>query len=233
MQKNVWQAFPFLLLIGLILLVYFSNLHQYLSLDKLRYEQAALVHFVTTHPVSIHFIYIGFYILSVCLILPDSTILTLLGGYIFPLPVAIIYTLFAETIGALIFFLVFSKAISSHLLLKERPFLQKIRKGFHHHSASYLLFLRFSHILPFWLTNVGAAYFKVPIWTFIWTTVVGIIPFAVFLTEAGNSLTPLFEKHATLTTADIFTPAMKFALLGLGLLSLFPILYKNFKKGKK
>jgi len=233
MNEHIRKLLPFTILFLLIGLVYFTNIHHDISLDKLRKGQDRLIHIATTYPIFTHAAFILIYIVSVCLIIPDSTILTLIGGYIFPLPVAIIYTVVAETVGAIIFFTVFHSAFTDSLIKRERPLFSKMRKKFHHHSASYLLFLRFSHVLPFWLTNVAAAYFKVSYSTFIWTTFVGVIPLAFLLSDAGHNLHYLFDTNPHLTLGDLFTTQMKLILVALGIISLLPIIIQKFKKKKK
>ena len=233
MRKNIKRLIPFAILIVLIVLVYVTNLHQVFTLDWLREKERMLFNYVQNYPFLAPLIYIGFYIVSVCLIIPDSTILTLLGGLVFPLPLAISYAVISETVGAAIFFWIFQSTFGSTFLTKERPFIAKLRRGFRRNSKSYLLFLRLSHVVPFWITNVSAAYFKVNYWTFVWTTFVGVIPLSAILADAGNSLSELFMKDQTLKISDIFTTEIKITLLILGILALCPIVYKKFIQRKK
>jgi len=221
---------PLVILLLLILVVYITNLHRELSLGHIRQYQHALLDFVQAHPILSPLIYIGIYILSVCLVIPDSTILSIAGGLIFPLPLAILYIVFAETVGGTIFFAIVRNVFQDFKI--EKPFLKKMRLKFRLHAVSYLLFLRFSHVLPFWLTNVCAGYFNVPYKTFIWTCLVGVIPLTVILVDAGHSLTAVLAKNQFLTLSDIFTPEIKFALFILGLLALTPIIYQNIKNKK-
>jgi len=233
MRKKVRQLLPFIILIILMVVVYLTNIHHSLTLENLRMQQERLHSFVHENPFLSPLIFIGFYIVSVCLVLPDSTILTLLGGLVFPLPLAVFYSVFSETIGAILFFGIFHKAFGKSFIERERPFFRKMRKGFRHHGVSYLLFLRLSHIIPFWLTNVGAAYFRIPFWTFAWTTFVGVIPLSAILSEAGHSLSNLFKTQSVVTVSDLFTMPMKIALLSLGILALIPTIYKKWIKRKK
>ncbi len=222
---------PFVILVILILFVYITNLHQYLSLTHIKEYQHKLLVFVHAHPILSPLIFILFYTVSVCLVIPDSTILSLVGGLLFPLPLAIVYIILAETIGGIAFFAIMRSVFKD--VRTERPFFKKMRQKFHRHEISYMLFLRFSHVLPFWLTNVCAAYFNITYRTFIWTCLVGVIPLTVILADAGHSLSVLFAKNQFLTLADIFTPEIKFALLILGLLALCPIVYQNLRTRKK
>lgn len=234
MHKNIKRLIPFLILLLLVLVVYITNLHKALSLTQIQEQQLRFASFVHSYPILSPLIFILIYIVSVCLVIPDSTILSLAGGLLFPFPLAVIYIVFAETVGGTIFFAILRQVFGATLIQSERPFLKKLRTRFNEHNISYLMFLRFSHVLPFWLTNVCAAYFNVSYKTFIWTCFVGVIPLTVILVEAGHSLSVLFAKNRFLTLSDIFTTEIKFALLALGLLALAPILCQNlFKKRKK
>lgn len=233
MPKKIRQLLPFAILVILIVIVYLTNIHHSLTLENIRNQEQRLHEYVHQHPFLSPLIFIGFYILSVCLVIPDSTILSLLGGLIFPLPLAIFYTVLSETVGATLFFSIFQNVFGKTIIQKERPFINRLRKGFRHHSESYLLFLRLSHIVPFWLTNFSAAYFRVPFWTFVWTTFVGVIPLSYILSDAGHSLSRLFQMPGPITIGDAFTTPMKIALLILGLMALLPIFYKKWIKRKK
>lgn len=233
MHKNVKHLIPFAVLILLILIVYLTNLHHAFSLNRIQEEQGRLIHFVHSHPILSPLIFITIYIISVCLVIPDSTILSLVGGLVFPLPLAVIYIVFAETVGGTIFFGILREVFRTTLIKSERPFFKKMRLKFNKHSISYLMFLRLSHVFPFWLTNVCASYFSVSYKTFIWTCLIGVIPLTVILADAGHSLSVLFAQNRLLTLSDIFTTQVKFALLALGLIALFPIFYQNVIKRKK
>lgn len=227
MHRHLKRLLPFFILIILILIVYLTDIHQQLTLENIRHKQVALKAFVQKHAILSPLIFLGIYIVSVCLVIPDSTILILISGLIFPLPLAVIYCVFSETVGAIIFFAIFQSAFGDAFFQRERPLLNKMRKKFRDHSASYLLFLRLSHIFPFWLINIIAAYFKVSYKTFIWTAIVGILPLTYVLAEAGRNLSHLFAKNVHLSLADIFNTEIKILLFIVGLLALLPIAIKK------
>ena len=232
MHKHLKRLIPFFVLLLCILLVYFSNIHQTFTLEWIRQEEQRLDSFVHNHPITSPLLFLGIYILSVCLVIPDSTILTLLAGLVFPLPLAIAYSVIAETIGAMIFFFIFRLVFTESLIKRELSFFKTLRHRFRKHQAIYLLFLRLTHVIPFWLTNVAAAYFTVSYKVFLWVTLVGVIPLSYILANAGRSLHKLFAENQVLTFSDILTPQVKLSLLVLGLLSFLPLLYKKFR-GKK
>lgn len=228
MSKNAKRLIPFGILILLILVVYLSNAHEFFTINWLRTEELRLAKYANAHPILTPLIYLLVYIISVSLVIPDSTILTLLGAMIFPHPEALILAVFSETIGATIFFAIFHTTFSAPIVKKEHIFLQNLRTKFKQNSVSYLLFLRIAHVIPFWLVNVAAAYFRVKYWTFIWTTFVGVIPITFIVTNAGHSLSKAFAENRVMRISDIFTPEVKLALLILGILALSPIIFKKF-----
>lgn len=228
MSKNVKRLIPFAILIVLILIVYLTNVHDVLSISSLQKEKNLLTSYAKAHPFFSALIYLVIYIASVALVLPDSVILTLLGGMVFPQAEALILATISETIGSTIFFAIFYTTFGAPILKKEHIFITSLRKKFENNKVSYLLFLRISHFVPFWLTNIAAAYFRVKYWTFIWTTFVGVLPITYIIANAGRSLSKAFDEHRIMTISDIFTPQVKLALLILGLLALCPIIFKKF-----
>ena len=231
MKHALLRMLPLIVILLLMVVVYFTNLQEYFTLDQIRKEENFLKSLVADHPVLSPLVFIGVYIISVILIIPDSTILSILSGFVFFPPVAFIYSLLAETIGAVIFFWVIHSVLGEKWLRKQEGTLKKMRREFNSYPASYLLFLRFSHISPFWLTNTLAVYFKVPFRTFLWTVVVGTIPLTYLLVQAGNGLSRYFESTTAVSLWEVFSVQMKIALFCVGLLALIPIIYhKHIRK---
>jgi len=162
------------------------------------------------------------------LIIPDSALLTLLAGYLFPFPLAMFCVLFSETLGAYLFFLIIEEAIP-HI---KKDFLKKMAEKFRFHAASYLLFLRWSHIIPFTLINSLAGYFHVKTWTFLWTTFVGVIPLTYLLVEAGRGLSKIFAQQKHFGLSSILNTHTEIALFVFACLAFFPLAYQRWKKKK-
>ncbi len=233
MSRKIIAAIPFALIALFILIFYLSGGLQMFNFDTIQQEHLKWKTFVDQHPVLSAIYFIGIYIASVVLILPDSTFLTLLAGFLFPMPLAIAYACLSETIGATIFFLAVKLAYTETLGKKKKTFFQRMRSKAQHDQVYYLLFFRFSHLLPFWVINAGAGIFRVRTLTFVWTTLVGVLPLSFFIADAGGSLSKYFETHAHFHLKEVFTTQLKIALIALGCIALLPILYKKFKPKKK
>jgi uncharacterized membrane protein YdjX (TVP38/TMEM64 family) len=230
MNRRIIALIPFALILALILFVYLSGLYHKLSFTMIKQEHLKWKMFVFDHPFLAALYFIAIYIVSVVLVIPDSTLLTLIGGFLFPLSLAIVYACIAETIGATLFFLAVRLAYVETIEKKKGYLLHRMQKKFQVHQVYYLLFLRLSHLLPFWLINLGAGVFHVRTSTFIWTTLVGILPLTFFIAESGASLSGYFETHTHFVWRGIFTTQVKIALIVLGCIALLPIAYRKFKK---
>jgi uncharacterized membrane protein YdjX (TVP38/TMEM64 family) len=228
-----WLRFlPLILILIAMSAIYLSGIYRYLSFDYLKIYHQTLKAFVAMHPFAITFLYIFVYIALTALSVPGAIFLTLLGGYLFPQPLSTLYVVFSATCGATLIFLAARTALGDSLRKKAGPFLKKMEKGFRENAASYLLFLRFVPLFPFWIVNIAPAFFRVPLRTFVWTTLVGIAPGSFVFTLTGGGLEKIFETQQAFSIGAIFNTQMKIALTLLGILALVPIAIKKFKKAR-
>ena len=233
MPRKYLSLLPFALILIFIIVVYVTGAYHFISFDVIQEEHLKWKSFVLDHPFLSALYYIGIYTLSVVLIIPDSTLLTLVGGFLFPMPLAITYACFSETLGGFLFFLAARLASTQTLGKKNRGFFHKMQRKVQKNQVNYLLFLRFSHLFPFWIINLAAGIFHVRPLLFIWTTLVGVFPLTFVLVEAGESLSKYFETHEHFSLMGVFTPALKLSLIALGVISLLPIVYKAIKNRHK
>jgi uncharacterized membrane protein YdjX (TVP38/TMEM64 family) len=229
MPRKIIALFPFALILILMLIFYLSGAYSLFNFETLQAKHLIWKTYVQTHPLLSAFYFISVYIVSVLLVIPDSTILALMGGLLFPMPLAIAYVSISETIGGTLFFLAARLAFSETLGKKKKNYFSEMQKKFHRDQICYLLFLRFSHLLPFWVINLGAGIFRVKVWTFIWTTLIGVLPLTYFLVESGSSLSKYFETHTHFVLKEVFSTELKISLIVLGCFALLPIAYKKLR----
>jgi uncharacterized membrane protein YdjX (TVP38/TMEM64 family) len=105
-----------------------------------------------------------------------------------------------------------------------------IGRGFVEHEIHYLLFLRISHLIPFWLVNVLALVFKTHLLRFMWTTFIGTLPLSWVLATAGKTLKVAMEADGSFSIREVLNRQTEMALVALGLLILLPIAVKKIKK---
>ncbi len=217
-----------LIAIGLIAFFYF-RLYRLMTFQNLQVHRAWLISWTTSHLVLSMAIFCGTYILMVGLSIPNASLLTILGGFLFGPILGTIYVVCSATIGALLIFLAAKTAFHDLLQKKAGDWQQKFEKGFRKNAVSYLLFLRFVPLFPFWLINIAAAFFGVSARIFTLTTFFGILPGSFVYVLLGNGLGVLFDQGRVPDLQIIFKPSILIPILSLALLSLIPIIYKKVR----
>jgi len=231
--KKVKKWIPLIIIVILMGVAYASGVHRYLTFENIKTHRELIKGFIDLHPVWMPLLFILLYIVVVALSLPGGAVLSLLGGFLFGIPLSTLYVVVAATIGATLIFTAARTAFADSLKKRAGPFLQKMERGFQTNAASYLLFLRFIPLFPFWLVNLAPAFFNVRIATYIWTTFVGIIPGSYVYTQAGSGLGVIFDQGAAFSMETIFNTQIQIALTLLALFAIIPILVKLFLKKRK
>ena len=95
-----------------------------------------------------------------------------------------------------------------------------------------LFFIRLVPAVPFFVANLIPAFLGVPLYRFVISTFLGIIPGGVVYTSVGAGLGEVFARGEAPNLGIIFEPRILFPMLGLCALSLLPIVIKALT-GKK
>lgn len=206
-----------------IVLAKVFELDSIFSFENLKNSQENLSVFVENNYILTAVIFIGIYIVSVAIIIPIATILTLAGGFLFGSIIGVVFVNIGATIGAILAFLFARYIIGNKIQEQYKDQLQKFNKELEENKYQYLFSLRFLPIFPFFLVNSFCGVTNVDMKTFFITTSLGIIPGSFVYTFAGSKLADINSIN------DIFTTDILLAFVLLGLLSLFPIVVKKYK----
>jgi uncharacterized membrane protein YdjX (TVP38/TMEM64 family) len=172
-----------------------SGLHRYLTLEATVRYLDLLNGFIARHAVLAMLAYVSVYVAVVALSLPGALVMTILGGLLFDWLIGGALAVTGATLGAAVIFLAARTSLGATLREKAGPRLAGLAEGFRSDAASYLLFVRLVPLFPFALVNLAAATFSVPFLTFIWTTVVGILPGTFAFSLAGASLDGVVDSQ--------------------------------------
>ena len=145
---------PLIIIIILMLMAYFSGVTQYLTFENIKENRQLILSYVDQYPLVTPSLFILLYIVMTALSFPGGAVLSIIGGFLFGVPLSTINVVLGATIGATIIFLAARTAIGDLLKRKASPFLSKMDAGFQKNTASYLLFLRLIPLVPFWLVNI-------------------------------------------------------------------------------
>ncbi len=243
--RSAWRFLPLALLAVATGAVFATGAHRMLSLDTLLAYRDGLQAYVAEHGSRALLAYMGFYVTVVALSVPGAVFLTILGGFLFGWLVGGAAAAVSATLGAVCVFLIARTSLGDLLLRWAGPRLRGLADGFREDAFSYLLFLRFMPVVPFWLTNLAPALFGVNLSTFALATLIGVLPGTAAFAVAGAGFDSVIEAQRAARDAcvaaggrecglelgitSILTPKLLAALGCLGLVSLLPVALRRLQ----
>jgi uncharacterized membrane protein YdjX (TVP38/TMEM64 family) len=204
------------------------GLHHYLSLDALRGSRESLTAFVGENGFLAAAAYVFCYVIAVAVSFPGASILTIAGGLMFGWALGTGLALVAATAGATLVFLIARTSFGEVIAERTGARMQRLREGFQKEGFGYLLFLRLVPVFPFWLVNLAAALFGVPLLTYVAATAVGILPGTFVFAYFGHGLASALDSDGTPLSAQLFI-----ALALLGVMALVPGLLRRWRRGRE
>ncbi|XP_012279725.1 transmembrane protein 41 homolog [Orussus abietinus] len=161
--------------------------------------------------------------------IPGSIFLSILSGFLFPFPLALLLVCTCSALGATLCYLL-SSLLGRKLLFKYFP--EKANdwtvtvKKHRDNLLNYMLFLRMTPLLPNWFINLASPVIGVPLVPFTVGTFFGVAPPSFVAIQAGQTLNKLTSS------ADAWSWNSILILCAFALLSLVPILFKQRLKQK-
>lgn len=190
-----------------IVLLHYMGIGDYFTLENIKAQRDWLVCMVAEHYIKTVLVYIFVLALAVTAALPVAAFLTVAAGYLYGMWWAVLYVDIGATIGSVISFLLIRYLLGSYLQERYKEKLRTFNKAVHNYGTMYLLAIHWVLVMPLFVVNILAGLTRVRLWTFVWTTALGIIPSAFVYSFAGQQLT---EIHSI---RDIFTPHVLMAFI--------------------
>jgi uncharacterized membrane protein YdjX (TVP38/TMEM64 family) len=240
---------PLVALAAMMAFAFAMGWHKYLSFKTIGLNYEALRAFIAGNLVLALALYVLAYVAVVALSLPGALVMTLTGGLLFGWQVGAPATVIGATIGATLIFLVARSSFGEGLAAKAGPAIGKLRDGFRENALNYLLFLRLVPAFPFVVVNLAAAVLGVPLRTYVFGTLFGIIPGTTAYSVAGSGLGSVIEAQNesyraclaraggseqacpyTIDTSKLVTKELLLAFALLGIVALIPVVIEKWRK---
>jgi len=242
LSRMLGRLVPLGLLVGGLVLAYAMGWHRNLSLETLVRHSAAIDALIEAHRVVAILSFIAIYAIGAALALPAGVVLAVVGGFLFGALTGGAAAMVGSTLGATIVFLVARSAFGEQLLRRVGPRAESFAAGFRVDAFFYVMFLRLVPV-PSWFTNLTAALFRVRFSTFVAATALGRTPGSFILALLGAGLDSMIASQEAayraclaadgldcridFDPANVVTPTLIAALVGLGLLALVPVLARR------
>jgi uncharacterized membrane protein YdjX (TVP38/TMEM64 family) len=199
------------LLIALVAAYFVFDLGQYLQLEYVKSQQAAIAAFERTHPLEAAATFFAIYVAVTALSVPGAAILTIAGGAVFGLVRGTLIVSFASSLGATLAFLASRFLFRDAIQARFGERLRAVDAGVAKDGAFYLFTLRLVPVVPFFVVNLVMGLTPLRTWTFYWVSQVGMLAGTVVYVNAGTQLAKVDSL------AGILSPELigSFVLLGL------------------
>ena len=225
------RLLPVFIMAGLTLFFVFDG-HELLSFSQLAENYTSLKALIDGQLATALLVFGAAYILSVALSLPVASLLTIAGGALFGWPAAAVI-ICAATIGATIIFIAARTVLNEFFIKRTTVFMTKLEAGFRKNAFSYLLALRLIPAVPFWVVNIVPALLGMRLNQYVLATFIGITPGTIIYVSVAKSFDSLLSGGQNPDLSVLSKPAIIAPLFALGLLSLFPALWKRLRTHKR
>ncbi|HJV91819.1 MAG TPA: FAD-dependent oxidoreductase [Azonexus sp.] len=205
--------------VGVAIAAFFVfDLGQYLNLQTLKDQQAAIETLQARHPLLTVASYFVLYVIATALSIPGAALLTLAGGAAFGLLWGTVIVSFASTLGATLAFLISRFLLRDWVSQRFGQRLAAIDDGVRREGGFYLFTLRLVPAFPFFLVNLLLGLTAMKARTFYWVSQLGMLAGTVVYVNAGTQLARLDSL------SGILSPGLlgSFALLGI-----FPLIARQ------
>ena len=201
----------------------------YLSFEAFRENRDALVEWRDSNLLVAILVYGVVYVLAVAFSVPGAVWLTIAGGFLFGLFVGAATTVVSATIGATLIFLAAKTALRETLVRNAGAWLRRAEEEFQENEVSFMLLMRLVPAIPFFAVNIAAALLGVRLTTYVWTTLLGIIPGSTVYTWVGAGIDDVIARGETPNLGLIFEWTILGPILGLCALAVLPILIRKLR----
>ncbi|TXT31853.1 MAG: hypothetical protein FD131_776 [Rhodocyclaceae bacterium] len=214
-----FRKLALVLTVGLAIAAFFAlDLGQYLNLQTLKEQQAAIQAFQTNNPFLSVAAYFVLYVIVTALSFPGAALLTLAGGAVFGLLWGTVIVSFASTIGATLAFLMSRFLLRDWVSQRFGQRLAAIDEGVKREGAFYLFTLRLVPVFPFFLVNLLFGLTGMKTRAYYCASQLGMFAGTVVYVNAGTQLAKLDSL------SGILSPSLlgSFVLLGI-----FPLIARK------
>jgi|SRR5262245_4247624 len=168
------------------------------------------------------FIFFVAEVVLVGLSVPVATPLSVISGVLFGRWLGTLVVSFASTLGALIVTLLARYVLRDSLLrrVESRPrwkaAMEALDRGIERDGWFYLLLIRLTPVLPFFLVNLGMGLTRIRPWTYWWATQLGMLPTTFVVVSAGAEIGEI-SSFRELASLERLWPLMLLVLIPIAL----------------
>lgn len=178
----------------------------------------SLLEWISQHPQVSGMLFVGLTAVMLAVGVPGGNVLLLTSGLLFGWLQGAFLAVFGLALAALLTHLLIRTAFGSWLEQRAERSGWLNDERLINSNALLLILPRLVPVIPFFALNVLYALAGVPRWTYMWTTVLGVIPTSLIMSRVGSQFSHLEDLENVrlvplLMSPDVLLPLALLALL--------------------
>jgi uncharacterized membrane protein YdjX (TVP38/TMEM64 family) len=203
-----------------------------LTMDMLRTHRHGLAAWVDGNVALAALCYVALYAAAAAMAIPCGVILSVMGGFVFGAGLGAPLAVASATLGAALLFIGARAVLGPRAAERLGGPAARIAEGLRRDALPYMLAMRLSPFIPFFLVNLVPAVAGVPLRSFLIATFLGVIPAVTIYSLAGAGLGALLDAGQAVTARSLITPEVAAGLCGLAVLALGSIPVRRWALGR-
>ena len=208
--------------IGLVVFLHFYGFNSHVILQNIQEQAHRLQRFVASYYVISISLYLGIFIAAVFFFLPITVALNLLAGFLCGIWLGALYAVIGATLGSTLLFLLVRYVLGDVVQRRYANQLVRFNHEFALYGHYYLLMLQLFPMTPSFIINICSGLTKISLWTFMWTTAVGVMPGTLVYTMFG------YQLQNIATMQDILSWPILIGFIALAVFFLLPMLFRRY-----
>lgn len=222
-----------LLALGGVLAAYFLfDLGDWLSFEALAARSVEARDLAVEEPFKV----IALFLVSLSLVtlfcIPAVAIMQILSGFLFGALLGTFLSVIAQTIGGILAFLIARSTFRDSFTRLTGSYLAGLEAGFRANAFTYIVALRMTPVMPYWVVNIAPSLLGVGLLPFSLGTLIGAIPLTFVYAAFGTGLGEVIEAGGTPDLMDLLTPRAIALIVVAMLFALAPLLLRRWFQRK-
>lgn len=204
--QRLRQAMVLVILAGVLGAWFFFDLGDWLSFEQLAERSQDARAALDARPVKITALFLISLVLVTLFCIPAVAILQIFSGFLFGPLAGTLLSVLAQTLGGALAFLIAGHTFRESFARLIGPYLRGLEAGFQANAFTYIVTLRMTPVMPYWVVNIAPSLLGVRFRPFVLGTLIGAIPLTFVYATFGAGLGEVIDAGGTPELADLLTP---------------------------
>jgi len=185
---------------------FFFGLDEWFSFEQLERHSKTAQELVREKPLQTAATFVAGLTLVTLLCIPAVAILQILSGFLFGPLLGVLLSVLAQTAGGALAFLVARSAFRESFSRLIGPYVGRLEAGFQANAFTYVVTLRMTPVMPYWVVNVAPSLLGVRFRPFLLGTLIGAVPLTFVYASFGAGLGEVVAAGGRPSLADLLEP---------------------------